>query len=165
MAFTTITADQVAPGQPVTTDLFDTVRLNFDDHESRLTTIEASANVYRPYEFAFIGVPNADNIQDGILHDRVFFDQTVLGVKLYIIDDGTAGTLTVDVEKKTGVGAWTSLLNAPIAVASGGGDLSITSGTLSASTSLLAGDLLRLNIDTVMTNMKDFTVFLEFEGA
>jgi len=45
MAFSPIDPTQIEAGDPVTQELFDTVRLNFDDHETRIGDLETSSAV------------------------------------------------------------------------------------------------------------------------
>lgn len=44
MAFTALTSGQIASGEPVTTDLWTKTKDNFDDHESRIGTLEIAIN-------------------------------------------------------------------------------------------------------------------------
>ena len=52
MAFVPITTTIIEAGDPVTQDLWNTTRLNFDDHEARIVSLEGgSAVAYVPIFF------------------------------------------------------------------------------------------------------------------
>lgn len=164
MAFTAITTAQIASGEPTAQDLFQKIKDNFDDHESRITVLDTASNIFRPIQFDVVGPYGAEIVKDGLMFDLLRFDITVLNVILFIHDSGSAGSTTIDVEYKRGVGAFTSILSSPLSAAFGSGDYHIATGTL-GTTTLLTGDILRLNVDAVQTAGSGFTVMIEFEVA
>jgi len=164
MAYTEITSAEVAAGEAVKQELFTKVKDDLIDHESRMITTEAAIGRLPPIEFAVLGEIAAPFALDGVLHYRVEQDLTITAARLFIVTAGSAGSAVIDVEYKRGAGAWTSILSATISAAFGTGSLSVTTGVLTFQ-AMLAGDLLRLNVDSVQTNMKDFSVYLENESA
>lgn len=164
MAFTAITTAQIASGEPTSQDLFQKIKDNFDDLDSRTTVVETANNIFRPIQFDVVGPYGAEIVVDGLMYDLLRFDITVLNVILFIHDAGASGTTTVDIEYKRGVGAFTSILSSPVSATSANGDYYIATATL-GTTSLLTGDILRLNVDSVQVGATGFTVMLEFEVA
>lgn len=164
MAFSTITTAQIASGEPTSQDLFQKVKNDFDDHESRLSTLETSSNLFAPFNFEIVGPYGSGIAVDGLMHDVIRFNITVLNVLLFIHKAGVSGTTTIDVEYKRGVGAFTSILSAPLSVVYTSGDFFVASGTLSV-TSLLANDIIRLNVDSAQVLGQGFSVKLEYEVA
>jgi hypothetical protein len=164
MAFVAITSGQIAAGEPTAQDLFTKTKDNFDDHESRITTLETASNLYRPIEFNIVGPYSLAIIKDGLLHDLLRFDITVLNVVLFIHTAGSSAFTTVDVEYKRGVGAWTSILSTPVSASYSSGNFFTVAGTLTT-TALLTNDLLRLNVDGVQVGGDGFTVLIEYEAA
>jgi hypothetical protein len=164
MSFSPIDSATIAAGQPVKQELLATVKDDFDDHESRLSVVEAAIGRLPPIEFAVLGVLVAPLAIDGVLAYRVEANMTITAARLFVKTAGSSGSVTVDVEYKRGGGAWTSILSAPVSAAFGAGDYAVVSGTLTFQ-NMVAGDLLRLNIDAVQSGMEDFTVYLENESA
>lgn len=164
MAFTAITSAQIGVGEPTAKELFQKVKDNFDDHESRLSAAETATNIFQPYSFEVLGTTGQSLVMDGLMHVRVPFNITLLGARLLILTAGSAGTTTIDLEYKRGVAAFASILSAPISATSASGSFYLASGSLAVS-SLLAGDIVRLNVDAVQTQGKDFIVLLEYEKS
>ncbi len=165
MAFIAITDELIAGGEPTKQELFNRIQDNFDDHETRIGVVEGNTSDIVPVEFNFGGPQEDVPEQDGVLFWRVPFDVQWLGARVILFDDGTTGTLDVDLETKSGVGAFTTILTGNITVASGGGDFTVTSGTiLGSNNTASAGDFLRVNIDNVIDDGGRFTVIIEFES-
>lgn len=160
MAFVTLATANIATGEPVTNTLITQIKDNEDDLNSRLASVEGAANVYPPSFFTVIG---NGQVKDGLAYLRVPFDITILGARFYIFEtNGTvSGTLTIDIEKKSGVGAFSTILSSVISTTSGT-LYTVNSGTLSV-TSALAGDFIRLNQDSVMTGCLGYQVIFEYE--
>lgn len=162
MSYTAFTSAEIAAGEPVKQELWQKVKDNDADFDSRLGTAENSVGRLPPIEFYSVGTVTTPTAMDGALKTRIEANTTILAVRLVVFDAGSAGSCTVDVEYKRGGGAWTSVLSAPISASYSSGDNYVTSGTL-VFTALQSGDLLRLNIDAVQTDMEDFAVFVERE--
>lgn len=101
-------------------------------------------------------------------------DIKITAALLKLITAGASGTLEIDVEFKRGAGAWTSLFNQLPAVPSSAGDYADSDTGTGATAAiintvvedLLAGDLLRLNVDQVPDATADsFLVTLDYEVA
>jgi hypothetical protein len=164
MAYSALTDAETNAGEPGTQSLFKKIKDDLIDHESRILTAEGANAQLFPIEFAVEGEINDSAAVDGLLHYRVSAALTVLAIRALVITAGSSGTLSVDVEYKRGAGSWTSLLTGAITIAFGTGDLATAAGTLSV-TDLLAGDFLRLNVNSIQTGMQDFVVYVENKGA
>lgn len=165
MAFTTLPSDLIAAGKALVQEIFSILKGDVDDHEDRITVLEGGAGVFSPITFDVTGTlsPFA---QDGILVYRVNRTLRITAARLFINVAGTSGTTSIDVEYKRGGGGWTSILTGNITAAFGAGDLYTASGTLvDASFEFQAGDLIRLNVDSVQDAMRDLSVYLENEAA
>lgn len=160
MAFDAITAAEIAAGKPNTNPLWEKVRGNDDDFESRLADVETAVISQQPLQFDVLG---QGQIGDGKLFIRVPFNITVTDVKLFIWEAGSVGTTTVDVELATvAAGAFNTILSAPISAAFGTGDQEVVSAASVVTTSIDAGTFLRLNIDSIQTGATGYSVLVEF---
>jgi len=161
MAFTVITEASVDPGEPVTTDFGDDTRLNFDDHESRIVTLEGSITATRPIEF---------NIQgEGVVADDIDFHRettaiTLTGIRiLTLADGGDSGSFTFDVEKSAaGGGAFSSILSGTVTASTTA--FAVVSGTLTTTT-IISGDILKLNVDAIRAGASGYVIQIEFTNT
>jgi hypothetical protein len=164
MAFITIPPSWLDVGDPTKKELFDRIKDDLDDLDSRVGGTEAALSNETPIQFEIQGgywrrsvpITNAATII------RIPFNITLTSAILFLEDDGTAGTLDVDITYKRGAGAWTTIFSVRPSIAFGGGAMSTTSGTLSV-TNLDAADLLKLDIITAMTDNEKFKVYLTWE--
>lgn len=164
MSFEPYNSSEIAAGQPTKQELFLKLKENFDDHEERIQAAGAASGSKPPIEFGVFGLLNPPMAVTGILTTRIPYNISLLACRLLVVTAGSAGTLEIDIEYKRGAGAWTSILNAPISSTYTDGDYFLVTGDLSIS-SLVTGDLLRLNINGIQTSMEDFLVFIENAGA
>ena len=116
-----------------------------------------------PIEFAVVGTLNGIAETAALVY-RVPRSLTVTAVRAMVKTAGSTGNLVVDVKKKTGAGAFSSILSSTISVAYTSGNYAVGSGTVTT-TSLASGDILALDITSVQTNMVDFSVYVEVERA
>jgi hypothetical protein len=164
MSFSSIASAIIAAGKAVSQELFTTIKDDLDDHEDRMAVLEASLGRLPPICFDAIGKFYSPFAKDGALVYRVEAALRVTAARLFVKTAGSSGSVSVDVEYKRGAGAWTSILSSNISASYTSGDNFLVSGVLSFQ-DFAAGDLIRLNIDSVQTNMEDFTVYLENEAA
>lgn len=166
MAFTTIPTSIIESGDPVKQELWDTyVKDNLDDHESRITGLEGGSNVvYGPHfwnvtgpYFAAVPLVNCGMI-------RLNFSLTVLAGRLLIKTAGSSGSTEIDILYKRGVSAFTSIFSTKPSVTSASGDYAISTNGILTVTSLLAGDILRMDITTTQGGTPEGLVgILEYE--
>lgn len=162
MAFETITTTEIAAGEPVKQELFEKIKGNDDDFDDRLGTAEESIGRLDPFEFHFRDSFEAPFVREKALIFRVDAPCRLTAARLFDIVAGLSGTLEVDLFYKRGVGAWTSVLNAPITADASDGDLFITSGDLIFQ-DLLAGDFFAVDVNGVQDQQGSFSVIAERE--
>lgn len=165
MSFTAITTGEIESGKPVRNDTQEKVRTNFNDHESRLQSLEGgSATTYPPMIFRVGGPYGYYPAADGILKTTTNFPITITGVRILIDTAGSSGTTEIDVKYKRGGGAWTSILTTKPSVSySAGNDALSSNGVVNpAEADLQAGDIIRLDTTSVQTNGIGFLVRIDF---
>ena len=149
MAFDPILNANIQPGEPVTGDLWSKTRLNLDDHEGRLLTLEGSLNAFLTIKFTLNGPYGllGDKINYALI-ERIPFSLTVVAVRVWIEFAGSSGTTECDVLFKRGAAAYDSILTTNPSVASAAGNQVYSSnGVLDVTKKfLLAGDTLRADL-------------------
>lgn len=160
MAFTVINSSEIAAGEPTKQELFGKIKDNFDDHESRIGDTEAFTTATVPFIFEVVG---QGRVVNGTTYIRVPFSITLTGIKLFVFKAGTSGTLTVDVQRKVGVGAFATVLSSAVSSAYTDGDLFVQADSGLAITSIPAGAFLRLDISSIQIGAEGFQVIVEYE--
>lgn len=164
MPFTALTDEQIATGEPTSQPLFQRIKDDFDDHESRLADLEAGSASSTPLAFEVFGKLDSSHVDDEVVIMRVAQNMTLTGCRLLVGTAGSSGTLQVDIKYKRAAGAWTTILSAAMSSAYTEGDYDVVSGAL-AVTDIQAGDLLRLDLQSVQTDMVNFGVYIENGAA
>jgi len=165
MAFAAITSTEIQVGKPVTTNLFTKIKDNFDDHESRITATEAAVQVFRPITFDFLG---QSLVGDNQAVERVNFNISLLSARIFLIDNGSSGTLTVDIEKSTNSGAsWASIFSTLPSITSASPDYSLSTNQVFSTipTTFNTGDLIRINLDSVISGSNLWQFLIDFEAV
>ena len=168
MAFTALTTTELATGQPVSTVTQNKIRTNFDDHETRIEFLEAGNTTDFPcITMACLGNYYVYGTRAGVCQVAVNFSLNITGVRLYINGAGSSGTTSIDILKKSGAGAWTSVLTTQPSVAySAGNDSISTNGVINAAQQLvLAGDRLRLDLTGSQYAGNSFYVRIDYTHA
>ena len=162
MAFSTITSAQIDAGEPTTQELFVKIKDNEDDHETRITTLEASQNVFEPIKAHISG---EGYVGDGILFYRATRDIDILGVRVMTLDDGgDSGSMTIDISKSAaGGGAFSTILTGVITASTTA--FTVISGTLIGATTASAGDIMRVDVDSIRAGASGFEISIEYEVA
>jgi hypothetical protein len=156
MAFVVISNSQIAAGEPTAQDLFQAIKDDLDDHESRLSDVEAAATSTRPFIFEVVG---PGTVGDGIAYLRVPYNMTVTGVKLSVPVGGTAGTISVDVQRYSG--GYASILTGNVTRAFNAGNPGTSSAPGVAISSIAAGTFLRLDQDAIQDGCQGYMVEIE----
>jgi hypothetical protein len=169
MSYTAITTGEIASGEPVKADTQTKIKDNFEDHESRIQTIETGAGTtYPPMTFRIngpYGLYSSGSPFTDITRTTTNFNITITGVRVLIDTAGSSGTTEVDVLFKRGAGSWTSILTTkPSAGYASGNNYASTNGVVNATyADLLAGDLIRLDITSVQAGAASgFTVRIDY---
>lgn len=162
MAYTPFNNAEIAPSEPNKTELWEKAKDNFDDHETRINATEAATQNFPPMGFVISG---PGFVADDIKTIRIPFDVTILGARLTVVQsDGSGGSMTVDLQSDNG-GPFASILTSTITLASGGGRGATAAAAGIATTDLDSGDLIRLDIDAIMTGSPDgFHVDIQYEA-
>lgn len=162
MAFVALTLAEIAAGEPNKQELWTKLRDNQADFDSRIAGVENIQQL--PIFFRLTGPLDFGALETFIDIHRINFDMTILAGRLLTITAGGSGSNEIDILFKRGAGAWTSIFATKPVTAFGAGDLALNTGALSV-TSLLTGDLLRMDITAVQADAKSVVGILEFEGA
>lgn len=166
MAFDPLNVNEIAAGEPTKQELFNKIRLDLDDHESRLLTVEGATNAFLSIDFLVNGIYGPIGAQNNIAgYIRIPFNLTIISGRLLIDKAGSAGTTEIDILFKRGIGVFTSLFTTRPSVAFGAGNIALsTNGVLDLTkVDLLAGDILRCDLTASQTLGNGFIGILEFE--
>jgi len=97
--FITIPSSWLDVGDPTKKELFDYIKDNFDDLDSRQTAIENSVAKIVTYSGIFLNASSASTLT-GIMFERVPSNFTITDAKLWIFEKGSlTGNLELDVRK------------------------------------------------------------------
>ncbi len=166
MAFTTIPTTIIESGDPVVQELFDTyIKDNLDDHESRIIGLEGGSNVVYPPHFWNVTGPYEQSVplvNCGMI--RLNFNLTVLAGRLLIKTAGSSGTTEIDILYKRGVSAFATIFTTKPSVSSASGNYFVSTNGVLSVTSLLAGDIIRMDITTTQAGAPEGLVgILEYQ--
>ncbi len=150
-------------GDPVTADLWEQVRANFVDHESRITAVEVAVQTFQPFEFKARGAASLYAPITGQEFKRIFNNITLTGARLLVPIAGSAGTWDFDIQMKRGAGAFATIFTTRPSVAFGAGDYAVSSNADLATTDLLVGDILRFDVQGGQTDSEEATLYLQWE--
>ena len=106
MAFSSISSALIAVGKPILKSLFQTIKDNQDDLNTRVTSVEGSASKARFFSTTLLGASNYTTAT-GVAQIRIDSAIDITDVLISIYDDTTAitsGTLEIDIVKATGSG-------------------------------------------------------------
>ena len=117
-----------------------------------------------PLHFHVSGPLDIFDLETELDVQRINFDITILAGRLLTHTAGSGGSNEIDILFKRGAGAWTSIFSAKPSTAFGAGNFALGTGVLSV-TSLLAGDLLKVNVTAVQSGGISLIGILEFEAA
>lgn len=160
MAFDPIIPAEIEAGEPNKQELWLKTKDNQIDLDSRITAIEGIG--FMPIHFFLSGPISLFNLRTKIDIQRITFDINLLAGRILVSTAGASGNTEIDILFKRGVAAWTSIFSTKPTLAFGAGDDAIGTGVLTV-TSLLAGDLIRMDQTAVQTGGKDIIGILEFE--
>lgn len=165
MAYDAILTTEIEAGDPVTQDLFEKVRGNDASHETRISSLEAAIQSYPAIQFKVRGASSLYVPVTGVEYLRLFSNITLTSGRVFIFVAGSAGTAEVDIKYKRGAAAFASIFSVTPSVAFGAGDYALSSNGVLSVTSLLAGDILRLDVTTAQTDCEEFDVYLTYNPA
>ena len=169
MAFTALSSAEISTGEPVKNSTQTKIKDNFDNLDSRVTSLEGGSNtVYPPIIMRVNGdygvSGNLTIPATAILKTTMNFNLTVTGVRLVIDQAGTSGTTEIDLKYKRGAGAYTSILSTkPSVLYSAGNDTTSTNTVLNPSqVNLQAGDILSLDLTQAQSKAVGMMVRIDY---
>lgn len=164
MSFVSINAGEIESGDPVKATTLTKVKENFDDHESRLLTVEAANSAFPPI---ILRVNGTYPVDANVLKTTANFSFEITGARLLIDTAGTAGTTEIDIQRYRSGGSYESIYTGLPSVAFGAGNDAISSnGVLNASkTDIEAGDILRLHTTSTQTGGIGYLVRIDYVRA
>lgn len=171
MAFSSLSSTLYAVGKPVIRALFNTLKTNQDDLNTRVLSVEAATNkiiffngtIYTAASFA---------TATGLLFHRVESDIDVTDCKVALFDKGgiSSGTIEVDVQKASSadftssVSIFTTKPSLDLSTASSYDES--TNAVLSVSNKVLSeGDYIRIDITSLPTGLGKVFVYLTGEPS
>lgn len=161
MAFSALTLAQIAAKEATKQELFTKIKDNFDNHESRITSLESSSGNFQPIVWRVVGASYSISGTLPLMYFRAHFTFNITGSTLWVIDDGYFGTVEVDVLKSTNSGAsFTSIYTTRPQVPRGSGAFQEDAGVLNGVPSLNAGDYLKLDLLDNQLGNKEFYLIL-----
>ena len=166
MSFTPITTQEISTGEPVTNTTMTKVKDNFDNLDSRLTTVEGGGNTtYPPIILRVNGNPALLAIPfTNFLKTTCNFNLTITGVRILIDSAGSSGSTEVDIKFKRGSNPYTSIFTTKPSVSYTSGNDAVSSNAVLDPTyvNLQTGDILRLDITSAQVASKNFIVRIDY---
>ncbi|MEY3786535.1 MAG: hypothetical protein RLZ75_740 [Pseudomonadota bacterium] len=166
MAYTTIDPTVIEVGDPVTADLLTQVKTNFDDHETRILAASISSSKISLINADISIGSTATSLTTGCLYVEVLNACVITegSLQLFLKSPATTGSITIDVKKNTTTNptgfnsVFITMPTLNIAISS---DYQKTTGTMNPTyQSLIAGDILRLDIISIPAGLQKFKVVL-----
>ena len=151
MAYTEIPSSLIGLGKALRKELFDLIRNNLSDHESRIAGLSLGASPIEVFNDLILNASSAASFT-GLQYFRALSAFSVSVVQVEIFEKGliTNGTLSIDVKKSTtGLGGtYESILTTPPAIDfTTASDYATATGILNGSKqSISQGDILRLDV-------------------
>lgn len=167
MPFVTIDPSLLDVGDPVTKDLFDTIKDNLDDLSDRLLVVEG--NIAKITVFNDLFINGLHTVLSGIDQVSLYKAETdfvLTSAKVVVLVAGTAGTLEIDVKKSSTIGGtFTSIFSTRPSLSFSAGSNVESSNAVFSTTTVSAGDYLRLDVTSIQTAQKRFFIHVFGEAS
>lgn len=166
MAFTSINSASIDVGDPLKKDLFDLIKANEDDLDSRVTALATGAVKVKLIDERIIIGSTITTAQTAIYDIEVIQNCTIIegAIQIYTKAPSTTGSLTIDVKVNTSTNPtgfnsiFTVLPTLNIATCS---DYQRATGTINGTyQNLVVGDILRLDLTSIPANFQSFRVVI-----
>jgi hypothetical protein len=158
MAFVTINPLSIEVGDPIKAELFDLIKSNSDDHESRINSLETTAKRIELIEFQVSNASSASSFT-GMYYLPINDTLTITNAFVTIFEKGSlTGNLEIDIKRSTtnlDDTSFTSIFTTkPKIVFSTASDYEISSNQVFSPSiiNLSPGDYLRLDVTELPTN-------------
>lgn len=162
MAFQVINSGEIASGEPTTTTTQNKIKNDLDDHEDRIQALEAVIVDFLPITMEVNGYYY---VNDNVLKTTSNSALTITGARILVNVAGSSGTLEIDIKKKRGVGAYTSIFTTKPSLVYSTGDDALSSNAVldSSQVDIQAGDILRLDITSAQVDGVGFLVRIDYD--
>jgi hypothetical protein len=165
MAYDPLLNSEIEAGDPVKKELFEKIKNNEDDLNTRLDAVEQTSTISM-FNIKFGGDINnytVDEIGSRIPVHRTALDGTIVSFVVTLLTDSTSGTLELEIDKSTDDGVnWVNLLSSPVEVtgSSTGSISGIVNWTSPAAQDFLQGDLHRVRVIGLQVDQGEFHVHI-----
>lgn len=156
MAFTALPSGSLDVGDPIKKEIFDTIRSNEIDLDSRITDIEVGAARVIVFDDTILNAASASTLT-GINYFRALQNFTLTGAEIQTFEHGSlTGTLQVDVKRNTTPNntGMVSVFTTKPSIAMAAADYSVSTNQVFSfsQVSITAGTILRLDVTSMPTN-------------
>lgn len=169
MAFVPLSIASVASGQAIKSGiLMDRIRLDFDDHESRISTTEIAVNANLDIERPWNNYSRINALPQIVELFRSPIAFTITAARIWLDFAGTSGTTEVDILRSAaGGGAFASIFSTLPSLAFGVGDYAVSTNQVLSFTNVLAGDILQFKLTSKQAGAEgsQLTPFIQWEAA
>lgn len=165
MAFNNLTNTEIEVGEPVKKELFSKIQESLADLDTRATALEGGSGAIDIFNSDVLIGNNP--ITTGVAFWEAPFDLTLTECAIQIFARGvvTSGTLTIDIKKNSTpnpTGMTSVFTSAPTIDMASVGDYARATGTFNPSNqSILQGEILRLDLTSLPTNLTAFRIVLK----
>jgi hypothetical protein len=166
MSYKELNDQEISDGEPVRSEVLTKVQENFINHEDRIQGIENGETVQYPNAvFELSGRYDLLVSRTDLMRGTTKFNVRIMGVRLIIGKAGSIGTTEIDLKKKSGVGAWVSVLDTLPSVSFTEGDNAVSNNAVinGNERNCLADDLFRIDITSCQTAGEGFVVRVDYE--
>jgi len=149
MARDVITTTEIQAGKPTTTSLFNKIKGNDDDHETRINAVEVQGN--RIVIFDEI-VVNAAQYNSGTGIEEIGLWRSPISMNItqaviHVLEAGTSGTWEYDLKKSSTLGGvFASMFTTKPSVVFSAGDNVSSSNAVFSDNSVSQGDFIKLDL-------------------
>lgn len=160
MSFTPIDVDVIKVGDPITKEILDLIKDNFDDHEDRLNASETTGGSVFIFNSA-IHLANFDSTRTDVFYYKATQNFSVTDFRAQIYNKGSisSGFLTMDLQKATNTNNsnFNSILNASLSFnfATDASYLEKVASIDSSAAAVAAGEVIRIVVSGVPTGFND----------
>lgn len=161
MAFSAINSSNIEVGDPVTAELWGLVKSNFDDHETRINSVEGGASKIVIINDLVVGsgqLAGASGSVEGVAHIRVPVNGTLTTAVISTTAAGSSGTTEIDVLKASTIaGTYTTVFSTKPSVTSAASPGS-SSNAVFSTTAITAGEFLRVDLTSLQVGQEPFII-------
>lgn len=162
------TPNTIAVGDPVKKDDYDKLANNSIAHETRVAALESGSAVITIFDEDISNLSqyvNSSSTLEGIMRFQAKQNMTLSSAILTDTEGATSGTFEFDILKATAIGGtYTTVFSTKPSV-SANGSAQESSNAAFSTTSVSAGDWLRLDITSVAVGAKNINVSLTASAA